>query len=248
MTEWTWERILEHLKYEESELVEIIKNNKGKGKTGDMHIDNDDKRKFRNIKRDARRKIWRHLKSKRHILAEPLAGIEAETKQIMDEGKYERKWIEVLLGLIQHAMSIAKRFQKNKNIFFVHKAVFHQDSVGNSGKGFTTHKNEGIFATKAKALAVVKADVEQNLQKILIISCIDNQRDNTWFESLLVSCNIKALLQTTFASGYNKSLMNKAYESAFEMLRSKAPKDKDHKTKIHKISSRIILVEHILKE
>ena len=43
-------------------------------------------------------------------------------------------------------------------------------------------------------------------------------------------------------------VMNKAYESAFEMLRSKAPKDKDHKTKIHKISSRIILVEHILKE
>ncbi len=254
MDELTWDQILDHLKYEESEILKISSKKKYHGPNV-VSLDPEDINILHQIDRDARRKIYSHLKEKKHILREALAAIELQESYLTHDRRYHNGSIKTLLYVIQKAISLVQAQKNNQSIYRIFQVQFFKDSVEYYKHGFiqTTSLPERLYTSKLDAFQVIKHQLAVLQSSIgspttIQIHCITNDKDETWFINLVKSCNIKKILEPVYRGQIYDSAMKQAFRESVTAIKEKSKETSKNSTvKIKSFKEQLILVERYIK-
>ena len=249
MTELDWDKILDHLKYEEKLVLEIMNNKKKYKSPQHTSLDPDDISRLRKIDRDARRRIYRRLHSKKHILSHALLHIEAADSWLMSERGYDNGKLGSLLLQIQEAIKLVKRQKEDKGIYQVFELRFTQHSIEYGGSGFqmTEYHPKHVYPNRNRTLACVERNEKlmrygPGVPKYIEINCATTDNDNKWFKAFIKECEINKLLIPVYRGHFFDSALDEAFNTAFELIKEKLKSDKDI-VMIRKIGKRFIYIE-----
>jgi hypothetical protein len=250
-TEWTWEKILEHLKYEESVCLKIYNKKKNSGPQAKT-LDSEDIHEIKKLDRDARKFIYRHLVEKKEILSNALAQIELADYYLRENNRYSNGSLSVLLYQIQKAIKLVNKQQTNQSIYRIYSASIAKDYVmyGEPGFSTTTHSPENLFTSRVSAFAEIKHQLHSmnflsgsGIPRYINIMCVSNDHDSTWFTKLLISCDIRNTFLQVYRGQYFDSSMNEGFNTLLAQLKKHVKNDKKHIIKVKPLNKRFIFIE-----